>query len=49
MAKMEMYASKAAMKKHEKAEPKSVKIAEKKAGVKNVVKKSGMKKMGKKK
>lgn len=49
MAKMEMYASKGAMKKHEKAEPKSVRMAEKKAGVKDMVKKSAPKKMGKKK
>ena len=49
-----MYASKGAMKKHEKAEPKSVRMAEKKAGVKDMVKGSSMKKsitkkMGKKK
>jgi hypothetical protein len=49
MAKMEMYASKAVMKKHEKGEGKKMQMAEKKAGIKNVVKKSGMKKMGKKK
>lgn len=36
--KPEMYKSKAAMKKHEKDEPASKKMAEKKAGVKNVVK-----------
>ena len=44
-----MYASKSAMKMHEKGEGKKMQMMEKKAGVKNVVKKSAMKKMGKKK
>ena len=48
MAKFEMYASKAAMKKHEKGEGKKMQMLEKKAGVKNVVKKAA-KKPGKKK
>jgi hypothetical protein len=49
MAKVETYASKAAMKKHEKGEGKKMAMMEKKMGVKDVVKKSSMKKMGKKK
>jgi len=53
MAKMEMYASKSAMKKHEKGEGKKMAALEKKMGVKDVVKssakKSMVKKMGKKK
>jgi hypothetical protein len=49
MAKMEMYASKAAMKKHEKGEGSKMQKMEKKAGIKNVVKKPMVKKMGKKK
>jgi hypothetical protein len=49
MAKMEMYASKGAMKKHEKGEGKKMQMLEKKQGIKNVVKKAAMKKMGKKK
>jgi hypothetical protein len=49
MAKMEMYASKGAMKKHEKGEGSKMQMMEKKAGIKNVVKKSSTKKMGKKK
>jgi hypothetical protein len=53
MAKFEMYASKGAMKKHEKGEGKAMQAFEKKAGVKDVVKKSTkksiVKKMGKKK
>jgi hypothetical protein len=38
-AKFEMYKTKAAMKKHEKAEPKAKEKMEKAAGVKNKVKK----------
>ena len=53
MAKFEMYASKGAMKKHEKGEGKKMEAFEKKTGSKNVVKKSAkksmVKKMGKKK
>jgi hypothetical protein len=49
MAKMEMYASKSAMKKHEKGEGSKMQAMEKKQGIKNVVKKSSTKKMGKKK
>ena len=50
MAKFEMYASKGAMKKHEKGEGSKMQMMEKKAGIKNVVKKAApMKKMGKKK
>lgn len=49
MAKVEKYASKAAMKKHEKGEGKKMQMAEKKMGIKDVVAKSSMKKMGKKK
>jgi len=49
MAKMEMYASKGAMKKHEKGEGSKMQMMEKKAGIKNMVKKSSVKKMGKKK
>ena len=49
MAKMEMYASKGAMKKHEKGEGSKMQMLEKKAGIKNMVKKSSVKKMGKKK
>ena len=48
MAKMEMYASKGAMKKHEKGEGAKMRMAEKKAGVKNVVKKAAAKKAKKK-
>lgn len=49
MAKMEMYASKSAMKKHEKGEGSKMAKMEKKMGIKDVVKKSSTKKMGKKK
>ena len=54
MAKFEMYASKGAMKKHEKGEGSKMQMMEKKAGIKNVVKKAAtkkavVKKMGKKK
>lgn len=54
MAKMEMYASKSAMKKHEKGEGSKMHMMEKKMGVKDVVKKTAAKKampkkMGKKK
>jgi len=49
MAKMEMYASKGAMKKHEKGEGSKMQMMEKKQGIKNIVKKSSTKKMGKKK
>jgi hypothetical protein len=49
MAKIEMYASKSAMKKHEKGEGSKMQAMEKKAGIKNMVKKSAPKKMGKKK
>jgi hypothetical protein len=54
MAKFELYASKGAMKKHEKGEGKAMNAFEKKQGIKNVVKKSSakksmVKKMGKKK
>jgi hypothetical protein len=53
MAKVETYASKAAMKKHEKGEGKKMAAFEKKQGIKDVVKKSSkkaaVKKMGKKK
>jgi hypothetical protein len=49
MAKMEMYASKGAMKKHEKGEGSKMAKMEKKMGIKDVVKKSSTKKMGKKK
>ena len=53
MAKFEMYASKGAMKKHEKGEGKKMEAFEKKTGSKDVVKKSAkksiVKKMGKKK
>ena len=54
MAKMEMYASKSAMKKHEKGEGSKMAMMEKKMGIKDVVKKSAakkavVKKMGKKK
>jgi hypothetical protein len=54
MAKIEMYASKGAMKAHENGEGKKMMVLEKKQGVKNVVKKSASKKaapkkMGKKK
>ena len=45
-----MYASKGAMKMHEKGEGKKMQMLEKKQGIKNVVaKKSMVKKMGKKK
>ena len=52
--KMEMYASKGAMKKHEKGEGSKMAAFEKKSGIKDVVKKSTakksmVKKMGKKK
>ena len=47
--KMEMYASKGAMKKHEKGEGSKMQMMEKKMGIKDVVKKSSVKKMGKKK
>jgi len=51
---MEMYASKAAMKKHEKGEGSKMQMMEKKMGIKDVVKKAAAKKampkkMGKKK
>lgn len=54
MAKFEMYASKGAMKAHEKGEGKKMMAFEKKQGIKNVVKKvaskkAAPKKMGKKK
>ena len=54
MAKMETYASKGAMKAHEKGEGKKMQMFEKKQGIKDVVakssaKKSMVKKMGKKK
>jgi hypothetical protein len=49
MAKMETYASKKVMKAHEKGEGKKMQMFEKKQGIKNVVKKSTIKKMGKKK
>ena len=54
MAKVEMYASKSAMKKHEKGEGSKMAMMEKKMGVKDVVKKTATKKampkkMGKKK
>ena len=49
MAKIEWYASKAALKKHEKGEGSKMQIMEKKQGIKNVVKKASVKKMGKKK
>jgi hypothetical protein len=54
MAKVEMYASKAAMQKHEKGEGSKMQMFEKKQGIKNVVKKTAPKKaapkkMGKKK
>jgi len=54
MAKMEMYASKSAMKKHEKGEGPKMAAMEKKMGIKDVVKKASakkavVKKMGKKK
>jgi hypothetical protein len=54
MAKIEMYASKGAMKKHEKGEGSKMQMFEKKQGIKNVVKKTSAKKvmpkkMGKKK
>lgn len=39
MAKMEMYKSKSAMKKHEKGEGAKMMAMEKKMGIKNVVKK----------
>lgn len=45
MAKFEMYASKGAMKGHEKGEGKKMAAFEKKAGIKNVVKKTAVKKM----
>jgi hypothetical protein len=44
MAKKEVYPSKAAMKKHEKAEPATVRAAEKKAGMKDTVAKKAKKK-----
>ena len=44
MAKFEMYASKGAMKKHEKGEGSKMQMMEKKAGIKNVVKKAATKK-----
>jgi hypothetical protein len=51
--KVEMYASKGAMKAHEKGEGKKMAAFEKKQGIKDVVKKSApkssVKKMGKKK
>jgi hypothetical protein len=47
--KFELYASKGAMKKHEKGEGSKMAAAEKKMGIKDVVKKSSVKKMGKKK
>lgn len=47
--KFEMYASKGAMKKHEKGEGKKMTSYEKKMGIKDVVKKGAVKKMGKKK
>jgi hypothetical protein len=51
--KFEMYASKGAMKKHEKGEGSKMASMEKKMGIKDVVKKSpakaSVKKMGKKK
>jgi len=54
MAKIEMYASKAALKKHEKGEGSKMQMMENKKGIKNIVKKTTkkampMKKMGKKK
>ena len=54
MAKMEMYASKGAMKAHEKGEGSKMMAMEKKMGIKNAVKKpvakkAVAKKMGKKK
>ena len=53
MAKVETYASKGAMKAHEKGEGKKMAAFEKKSGIKDVVKssakKSMVKKMGKKK
>lgn len=48
-SKFELYASKGAMKKHEKGEGPMMMAMEKKSGVKNVVKKVTVKKMGKKK
>ena len=48
MAKFEMYASKGAMKKHEKGEGKKMAAFEKKAGIKDVVKKTAVKKATKK-
>ena len=47
--KFELYASKGAMKKHEKGEGSKMAAVEKKMGIKDVVKKSSVKKMGKKK
>jgi len=47
--KFELYASKGAMKKHEKSEGPKKAAMEKKMGMKDVIKKSSMKKMGKKK
>jgi hypothetical protein len=49
MAKMEMYASKGAMKKHEKGEGSKMQMMEKKAGIKNIVKKTAKKPVVKKK
>jgi len=49
MAKMEMYASKSAMKKHEKGEGSKMAAMEKKMGIKDVVKKSAKKSVAKKK
>jgi hypothetical protein len=50
MAKFELYASKGAMKKHEKGEGSKMNAMEKKMGMKDVVKKKAVvKKMGKKK
>lgn len=46
---MEMYASKGAMKKHEKGEGSKMMAMEKKMNIKDMVKKSAPKKMGKKK
>jgi len=46
---MEMYASKSAMKKHEKGEGSKMAAMEKKMGIKDVVKKSAKKSVAKKK
>jgi hypothetical protein len=48
MAKVEMYASKAAMKKHEKGEGSKMAKMEKKMGIKDVVKKTAKKSAKKK-